>query len=365
MADKGTHGGERSSEEIRRDIEHTRSQMDDTVEAIGEKLSAARILDELWVRVRSGDGAAVLGEAVKDHPVPFALMGLGVGWLAVEQARAREERHARGRNEERVGPGTYGRAEGRVGPYGSEAVDHEDPEWAHTGRGEAAKGKVAGAAGAVKDRAAEAASSIKDRAAHLKDSVSDAGGTIADRAHEVQEKAGHAREAVMDKASAVAHAAARQVREGADRTRSGFLDLLDDNPLALGAIAFGVGLAGGLGPPSTRWEDEHMGPLSDSVKDEVKQVGEETTEKVKHVARDATDAAREELRHQREVEDGPEAAVREAIAEVKDSARDIARAARDAARDSAEAEDLTGEGLRRRATRAARRARGKTRAAGD
>ena len=125
MADREGYEGQRSSAEIRREIERTRSQMDETVERIGEKLSAARILDEMWSRVRTGDGAAMLGEAIRDHPKPFALMGLGIGMLAVEQARGRENgRHAHGH----VGPGTTERAEGRVGPYRGDAVDLEDPD---------------------------------------------------------------------------------------------------------------------------------------------------------------------------------------------------------------------------------------------
>ena len=125
MADRDTMTGDRSSAEIRREIERTRHQMDETVEQIGEKLSAARILDEMWTRFRSGDGAAMLGEAIRDHPRPFALMGLGIGLLAVEQARARNG--GSGHPHGRVGAGSTERAEGRVGPYRGDAVDRDEP----------------------------------------------------------------------------------------------------------------------------------------------------------------------------------------------------------------------------------------------
>jgi len=372
MADRDDYyGGERSSEEIRREIEQTRLQMDDTVDAIGDKLSAARILDEMWVRVRSGDGAAVLGEAVRDHPMPFALMGLGIGWLAVEQARSREERR-----HGHMGPGTYARAEGRVGPYRSDAVHQGEGE--HTGRVSAAKDKAQSAAHKVSDAAhkvSDVASSIKDKASDLKDSVtgashrardsaSDTRERVAGVAHDAQERATHAGEAVRDRAADVADDTSRLVRQGADRTKAGFMHLLESNPLALGAIAFGVGLASGLGAPTTRWEDEHMGPMSDTVKDQAKRIGQESVEKARHVARDAANAAREEFEHQRD-DEGTKEAVAGAIDQVKESAREIARAAKDEAQESAESEDLTGEGIRRQTSYARQQARNKKRASGD
>src|SRR4030095_16631120 len=106
MAARDTTATERSSEEIRREIERTRSQMDEAVEAIGEKLSPGRFVDELWLRAQT-EGAAAFTNTMRDHPIPFALVGLGLGWLVMEQARGRNGGAGDG-----VGPGTYERAEG-------------------------------------------------------------------------------------------------------------------------------------------------------------------------------------------------------------------------------------------------------------
>src|SRR5688572_6161164 len=124
MAARHDGSGERSPEEIRREIERTRSHMDEAVEAIGEKLSPGRFVDDLWLRLQK-DGAAAVASSLRDHPIPFALVSAGLGWLVMEQARARTD----------VGSGTYERAEGRVGPYRGDAVDRDDPECEHAGVG--------------------------------------------------------------------------------------------------------------------------------------------------------------------------------------------------------------------------------------
>src|SRR5689334_10264661 len=98
MADRD-EVNERSADEIRREIERTRSEMDRTVGALGDKLSPGRIMDDLYLKFRS-EGGAALGDAIKSHPLPFTIMGLGLGWLAYEQSRRNGH----------VGPGTYGRA---------------------------------------------------------------------------------------------------------------------------------------------------------------------------------------------------------------------------------------------------------------
>src|SRR5690606_28580138 len=86
--------GRRSPDEIRSEIERTRSELHETVDALERRLSPGELFEELWNRVRgSGTGA---GDVVRDHPVPLALMGLGLGWLAVEKATGgRESESAR------------------------------------------------------------------------------------------------------------------------------------------------------------------------------------------------------------------------------------------------------------------------------
>jgi hypothetical protein len=73
--------------------------------------------------------------------------------------------------------------------------------------------------------------------------------------------------------------------------------LAQQNPLGLAIGAAAVGFLAGLVVPSTRVEDERLGPVADQVKDTVRETGQEALERGKQVAQQAassaTDAARE------------------------------------------------------------------------
>src|SRR5690606_8062368 len=185
----------------------------DTVERIGDKLSAARIIEELWVRLRAGDGVAMLGEAIREHPRPFALMGLGVGLLAVEQSR--QMRHPAGYGDGRHGgAGTWQPAEGRVGPYRGDAVDRDDPDWEHASTAARVKGRVGDAKESIKDAAHavhHTADTLAGKAGELKDAATAAGGRAREEAHHLKERAGVARE----KVAGAAHAARSRIGDAA------------------------------------------------------------------------------------------------------------------------------------------------------
>jgi hypothetical protein len=145
-------------------------------------------------------------------------------------------------------------------------------------------------------------------------------------------------------------------RRGAEKARDGFWTMLEQNPMALGAIAFGLGVAAGAAAPTTRWEDEQLGRVAGPLKQEARRAVEDTARKVKGVARDAVDAAREELEHQRDelVHGDP---IQMAVDQVKTSARGVAQAAADAARERAREEELTPEGMKKMAARVRDRTR--------
>ncbi len=83
----------RAPEAIRRDIRETRGDMDRTVDELLDRFSVGGLVDEAWRRMRQGGGAGGMdvGGMLRDHPVPIALVGLGLGWLAVEQANVRSD----------------------------------------------------------------------------------------------------------------------------------------------------------------------------------------------------------------------------------------------------------------------------------
>ena len=80
-----------------------------------------------------------------------------------------------------------------------------------------------------------------------------------------------------------------QVKQGARRTKG----MAEENPLGLAIGALAVGFVGGLLIPSTRVEDEKIGPMADQVKEKARETGQEAMERGKEAARQAADTAKE------------------------------------------------------------------------
>jgi hypothetical protein len=332
MADRQRARDERSPEEIRAEIERTRSHLDDTFDAIGDKLSPGRFVDELWVRVQS-EGASAVAHTLREHPIPFTLVGAGLGWLVYERASG-----GPGRAERRVRRGSHRGGDGYDMEYGRELYDgvEYDEDDANGGMGSRAA-----------DALRHGKESLQEKKARLERSAAAA-------LHGAEEKASSAAGAVTEKltdakeaVSETAEGAARRVRRGAERAQEGFWSMLERNPVAVGAIALGAGLAAGLSVPRTRWEDERIGRAARSFKQETKHVVEETAGKVMGVAQETYDTVREEAGRKRD----------ELVDEVKESAQEVKAAATDAARERSKEEGLTPEGMKQMASRPAAAAR--------
>jgi ElaB/YqjD/DUF883 family membrane-anchored ribosome-binding protein len=140
----------------------------------------------------------------------------------------------------------------------------------------------------VPSRAKEAVAGKVD---NVKTKVSD----TATRAKEaVTGVASRAGDTVGDTASRVGDAtpSGDQVRQSARRAAG----LAQENPLGLAIGAVAVGFLAGLVVPSTRAEDERLGPVADQVKDKVKETGQEALERGKQVAREAASSTAEAAR---------------------------------------------------------------------
>ena len=94
-----------------------------------------------------------------------------------------------------------------------------------------------------------------------------------------------------------------QVKQQARRTAG----LAKENPLGLAIGAVAVGFLAGLAVPSTRVEDEKLGPVADQVKDKVKETGQEALDRGKQVAQEVASTAADTAK-QRTQEHGQELA---------------------------------------------------------
>jgi hypothetical protein len=131
----------------------------------------------------------------------------------------------------------------------------------------------------------------------------------------VSEAASRAKEAVSGTAAKVGDAtpSGGQVKRRA-RQAAG---LAQENPLGLAIGAAALGFLAGRAVPSTRVEDERLGPVADQVKDQVKETGQETLERGRQVAQDAAQTVRE--RGQEQGQDLA-ASARQGAREVRDQA---------------------------------------------
>jgi len=111
---------------------------------------------------------------------------------------------------------------------------------------------------------------------------------------------GRAKEAISDRVESVKSTLSGStpdkgdVKQGAQRAAG----VAKENPLGLAIGATAVGFVAGMLIPSTRVEDEKIGPMADQMKDKAKETGQEALERGKHVAQEAAQTVKEEGRQQ-------------------------------------------------------------------
>ena len=242
------HNGERQPEEILADIEHTRTEMDATLDAIERRLTPGQLVDQGLHYLRDSGGREFfsnLGGAVKQNPIPVALVGVGIAWLMMGGNKPRD--------------------------YGGSA-----------------------SAEGLTQRASEAASSARERI----------GGTASAAREKISGTAAAARER-FDAARGRAQELGRTARQGMDRARGGYERMVREQPLALGAIGLAIGAVIAAAAPRTRQEDRLMGAASDRVADRARELAEEGLGTAEQVAAEAGKTVAEKARQQIAPESSP------------------------------------------------------------
>jgi ElaB/YqjD/DUF883 family membrane-anchored ribosome-binding protein len=257
----------------RAQIEQTRSELTETIDAIKEKLNPDRLVQQAKETVREAtvgraqeamsqamdtaretvgsavDTAREVGSSVMDtirqNPVPYAMVGIGLGWLWME-SRRRPRHGDRGREYPNV-------------PSFDDRLRYDLPR--HQAR--PAVGEVASQA---QERAREIAGEVKERAGEIVEQVKERAGTVA---------------------SQVRH----QVVEHGSEATDWFGRMLRENPVAVGVVALGLGAALGLLVPETPQENRLMGESRARLVDKTRQTAGDLVQKLQVVAGEAVDAA--------------------------------------------------------------------------
>jgi gas vesicle protein len=116
----------------------------------------------------------------------------------------------------------------------------------------------------------------------------------------VSDKVDNVKSKVSDTATRAKQAVTGTTSRAGDATPSGgqvtqqtrrAAGLAQENPLGLAIGAAALGFLAGLLVPSTRVEDQKLGPIADQVKDKAKETGQEAFERGRDVAQEAAQSA--------------------------------------------------------------------------
>ncbi|MBX9633767.1 MAG: DUF3618 domain-containing protein, partial [Magnetospirillum sp.] len=197
------------TEHIEDEIERTRDEMASTLNAIERKLSPKQIMDQAvdTMRELASDPSRV-AQVVRDNPVPLALIGLGIGWLAVSGSMGRKSA---------VAGGSYESMEGLA------------PSWNSAGGAPGVEDSAYGAAEYVGE-----GKDMRERASQFAGAARETVSRAADR--------------TRGRVSRWSNQARSTANQAADRTR----DAYQEHPLTMGLVAVLVGAAVGALLPRSR-----------------------------------------------------------------------------------------------------------------
>jgi len=293
--------GDDDIEQLQAQIEETRSQMGETIDAIQERLSLQNISEQVKEQVSEQISSALetakdsvysatignLGkvgkfmqefgkevsktEVVKtarSNPFPLVLIGLGVGLLAYELSGKNKRRNYRYQKHEDKNRDYADRNR----QYGSSAMS------SLKSAGSTLSGTASNAYSSVSETTGNALESVKDAANSAYGNVTDA----ANRAYS----------SVSDYAST----AYDRAGEYGTQAREQYDYYIEENPLAIGAVALAVGAAVGMAIPSTRYENQVMGEYSQQLLDRAQTAAGDLVDRVKEVATEAQNTIGDEVR---------------------------------------------------------------------
>ena len=360
--------------EIERDLDATRSRLDATIGALQQKLAPGSVVEEAVTYFKESGGVDItrtVGRSMRDNPVPVALIGVGLGWLVLNEARRGGATYEGWKNrpwmdEDRFGGNgdreVYGSGKTRNHqpmPYEAAARDdlairaHEAGAALHRYPGETedafhdrvheARGTVLGltrwageAADSFKQRVEEAMRAAADGIGAVVQGAADLAGDLAGRGQAAARSLyGHGASAAANVRDYGAHAASN-MRDAGSRT----VDYVQDRPLLLGALGVTVGAVIGLMMPASRYERRMAGSLRQSLGDTARETAGDLRERAMHVADSVLDAAHEAARREglSPPEGGVAAAARDKVTDVAGRARRVVEDTASAGREALEQE---------------------------
>jgi hypothetical protein len=296
---------ERRTSEIRQEIDHTRAEMTETIDAIQAKLNPRNIVANATERVKAAttervremagtagdtaqelmnqtrDTAGGIVQSVQQNPVPAALIGLGAVWLLMNRpstgdgGRGDWSEPRQNRSYSRAGDGVVGTV--RSNPIPAVLAGVGLGWLMYSGRDKQTYGsersEYGGERGAATrhDQRWNQPSAVGDTEAATS-SVSESAGRIATRAKDY----------IGD--------ANQELQYQGRRAQNQLQRMLEDSPLLVGAGALMIGAAFGLAVPETEVENQLMGEARDTVMERTQEMAQNAASQVQQAAAGLTDA---------------------------------------------------------------------------
>jgi hypothetical protein len=226
--------------------------------------------DSLMSQVSSTGGDIV--DMIQRHPIPAALAGAGLSWFLMRRSNGSDEgeqpyyyrpaQHTtmKGAYDTRAGYDTRGYGYQSYGNQGNWQQGHEDEG-----------GRMSEMAGTAQEAAGDAMHRAQDMGSDAMDRVSEFGSMA------------------QEQMSQIPH----QAQDQFQHLRYSARQRMQDNPLMMGIVAMGLGIAAGMLLPETEKENEVFGERRDEFMDRAQEMAGQAVERVQDVAHDAADAAKE------------------------------------------------------------------------
>lgn len=242
------------TDRIEADISESRHRLNDTLEALGNKLSPGQILDEALglfqgkaggIAKSAGSAAAnfggKLGRQIQENPIPTLLIATGIAWLALNRGGARHDAQEEGYDERfqllQDARARTLRNEGESDEAYQERLHHAQA-----------------AALGLKQKAGEAMHGFKQR--------------VSDTIHAIEHAGASAGRRMAQTFSSVKHYAgdrSRRLGQTAVGMKHSAEHFYEDNPLVTGALAMAIGAIIGSAAPLSQAERSSLGGVADAV----------------------------------------------------------------------------------------------------
>lgn len=284
----------RDTDMLRADIENTRDRMSETLDQLGERLNPNRIKQQVRDNVRDATIGRVedmarhaadrvndtrdgLLDTIRDNPIPAAMIGIGLGWMLFNGRRDTHSHSHSHSVQAGMQPGYVGNINS-VTPrlQQDDAAGGMGASLSHDGNG-GLRSHVSDVAMQAREKVSDVTHRAGERLGAVRDTASETAGDVA---HRVQH---------------VASDFAQTTRYQAGRAEDRFVRTMQDNPLAVGAVAIAVGMAAGFAIPETNREREMLGPARDKLMDRARDAASQVKERATEVAERVKEVAEEEL----------------------------------------------------------------------